>query len=307
MVMTMGKLPLRRNRAIAQRVVTAGAALCLCTPSHASLESPQPGIVITALPSEAGLLKPASGKIGEYAPFHLAQASSAEFAVKDASGEPGKPIPLVINAPLTQAANYSFVMIRGLPENFQVSAGFKTKNSWVVSLRDLKNLTITTPQNFDGEAALEIVLIRGREVEPESRKITVTARLPKAPPQVTGLPQANSRKSPDAAPATAALAPRQAAPDVSGAEETALLASGANALKQGNFSAARIMFEEIAQRGSAKGAFALAQTYDPASLPAGAISGIKPDLAKAQFWYEKAKDLGSSDAERRLAQMRAGR
>ena len=47
----------------------------------------------------------------------------------------------------------------------------------------------------------------------------------------------------------------------------------------------------------------LAQTYDPDVLGTQDTRTITPDPATARAWYQKAAQLGSTDAQRRLAQM----
>ena len=44
----------------------------------------------------------------------------------------------------------------------------------------------------------------------------------------------------------------------------------------------------------------LAGTYDPTVLDLIRAIGVVPDIAKARLWYEKAKNLGSPEAARRL-------
>lgn len=231
--------------------------------------------------------------------LHLIQTDFAGFNVYSASGEPGAAIPLTVILPISLPKDYTFLMIRGIPSNFQISVGFKAKDAWVLSLQDAKALTITSPANFEGTIPLEVLLTRGNDVNTEARQISLTVRAPRQPEAATAKVQTS--------PGSSENDPQRKSLAVPAEEEQALLTGGASILKQGNVSAARIMFEELATRGSAKGALALAQTYDPVILKATMISGIKPDLAKAQFWYEKAQSLGNPDAEKRLADIRAGR
>ena len=58
----------------------------------------------------------------------------------------------------------------------------------------------------------------------------------------------------------------------------------------GDFVSARLMFQRAAEKGSAKAAFMLAETYDPAALDTIRAMGVAPDIAKARLWYEKAKN-----------------
>ncbi len=47
----------------------------------------------------------------------------------------------------------------------------------------------------------------------------------------------------------------------------------------------------------------LAQTYDAAVLGTSDVRNITPEPDKAKSWYQRAAQLGSADAQRRLAQM----
>jgi TPR repeat protein len=68
----------------------------------------------------------------------------------------------------------------------------------------------------------------------------------------------------------------------------------------GDFVSARLVFQRAAETGNANAAFMLAGTYDPTVLDLIRAIGVVPDVAKARLWYEKAKNLGSPDAARRL-------
>ena len=50
-------------------------------------------------------------------------------------------------------------------------------------------------------------------------------------------------------------------------------------------------------------ALMLAQTYDPTVLGTQDIRNITPDPALARSWYQRAAQLGSADAQRRLSQL----
>ena len=46
----------------------------------------------------------------------------------------------------------------------------------------------------------------------------------------------------------------------------------------------------------------LAGTYDPQVLGSQDMRSVTPDPAAARLWYQKAAQLGSADAKRRLSQ-----
>ena len=47
----------------------------------------------------------------------------------------------------------------------------------------------------------------------------------------------------------------------------------------------------------------LAGTYDPQVLGSQDLRSVTPDPAAARVWYQKAAQLGSADAKRRLSQL----
>jgi TPR repeat protein len=79
-----------------------------------------------------------------------------------------------------------------------------------------------------------------------------------------------------------------------------LMKQGEQFANLGDLATARLLFQRAAEAGDATAATALAATYDPTVLAKLDIIGIRADLEKARFWYQKAVSLGSSDAKRRL-------
>jgi TPR repeat protein len=71
----------------------------------------------------------------------------------------------------------------------------------------------------------------------------------------------------------------------------------------GDITSARLLLQRAAEAQDADAAFMLGQTYDPAVLGSQDIRSITPDPAIARNWYQKAAQLGSADAQQRLAQM----
>jgi hypothetical protein len=102
-------------------------------------------------------------------------------------------------------------------------------------------------------------------------------------------------------PATAeATAPaRRIDPD----ELATLLKRAKGLLAIGDITAARLLLERAADAQEADAALMLAGTYDPQVLGARDMRSITPDPATARLWYQKAAELGSPDARRRLGQI----
>ena len=62
------------------------------------------------------------------------------------------------------------------------------------------------------------------------------------------------------------------------------------------------MLERAADAQEPSAALLLAQTYDPEVLGTPDMRNITPDPRRAR-WYQRAAQLGSADAQRRLSQM----
>ena len=80
-----------------------------------------------------------------------------------------------------------------------------------------------------------------------------------------------------------------------------LIKRGNNLLKDGDFAAARLLFERGANAGSAEAALALGSTYDPLVIKRLGAIMVGPDVENARKWYQIAADRGSADAKLQLA------
>lgn len=116
------------------------------------------------------------------------------------------------------------------------------------------------------------------------------------PPQVTA-PVAVA-PPPVAAPPAAPQGRRMAADELA-----TLMKRAKESLAAGDIPVARLLLERAADGQDAGAAMMLAQTYDPAVLGTSDVRNITPEPDKARNWYQRAAQLGSADAQRRLAQM----
>jgi hypothetical protein len=82
-----------------------------------------------------------------------------------------------------------------------------------------------------------------------------------------------------------------------------LIKRGNNLLKDGDFAAARLLFERGANAGSAEAALALGSTYDPLVIKRLGAIMVRPDVENARKWYQIAADRGSADAKLQLANL----
>ena len=83
-------------------------------------------------------------------------------------------------------------------------------------------------------------------------------------------------------------------------DEQRLLARANALLRQADISGARPLLEHAVERGSARAAFMLAETYDARVLQSWRARGISGDLTKARELYERAQAGGIEDAKERI-------
>lgn len=108
-------------------------------------------------------------------------------------------------------------------------------------------------------------------------------------------PATQAATTPEAPPPPAA---RRIDPD----ELATLLKRAKGLLAIGDITSARLLLERAADAQEAEAALMLAGTYDPQVLGTQDMRSITPDPAAARLWYQKAAQLGSVDARRRLSQ-----
>jgi curved DNA-binding protein CbpA len=81
-----------------------------------------------------------------------------------------------------------------------------------------------------------------------------------------------------------------------------MLDKGRQFLAQGNIVIAREYFARAAELGSPVAALKLAETHDPQE-PGDFVYGLRRDPSEARKWYERAMELGVSEAEGKLRRL----
>jgi hypothetical protein len=107
-------------------------------------------------------------------------------------------------------------------------------------------------------------------------------------------------------PASSSIAKQSAArPPVAldDSEIAMLIKRGNSLLKDGDFTAARLLFERGADAGSAEAALALGSTYDPLVIKRLGAIMVRADVETARKWYQIAADRGSAEAKLQLANL----
>ncbi len=82
-----------------------------------------------------------------------------------------------------------------------------------------------------------------------------------------------------------------------------LIKRGKTLLNDGDFAAARVLFERAANAGSAEAALALGSTYDPNVIKRLGAIMVKPDVETARKWYQLAADRGLAVASLQIANL----
>ncbi len=146
--------------------------------------------------------------------------------------------------------------------------------------------------------------------EPASANASGGSPTAALPPVDAGRPGGSTTVLAPVALAPAAPPPKRAAlPEAENPDEELqrkLVLQGQQMLTQGHVASARLLFRRAADTGSAEAAILLGDTFDPQRLYSLGVRGVAGDLQQSIRWYEKADELGASDAKERLMSV-AGR
>ena len=210
--------------------------------------------------------------------------------------------------PGTAIPQRAIVLIRGLPPTIALSEGRLFESGvWAVAAANLGQLKITSSSVSVGHNDLKISLVSldgtllaearsslvvGAETAPTTATVNIR--------DTTVLTAAAPQAAPDRPSDTTQSAPKRLT-----AEQTeqllGMVKKGDEQMNVGNISAARLLYGRAAESGLAAGALALAATFDEQELKKyRVLGGVQSDQKQAEFWYEKARELGSAEARERL-------
>lgn len=239
------------------------------------------------------------------------------LVVNNASTPESGPVNLDVKVNYDEVGGYAFLMFHGIPDGFSFPIGFRVEQSWMVSLRDVKNLRLIPPEGYVGSIELTVLLIRGRNDTVDSQKMivsfadttTVTGSLgndqESAPEQQVEPDEPYLASSNGSILAIGEDGNEFVVPStlqISQSEETSLLKRASSLIDVGDIASARLLFNHLAKQGSGRGALALAQSYDPTYFRAmKAMGGLKADAKRALVWYRIASRLGQEEADKRLS------
>lgn len=228
--------------------------------------------------------------------MRIAETANVELPAARVSGVAGTPIPVDLKSPIS---GVRFIKIGDFPEQLQLSRGFRLRGAWITSVQDLDKLELITQPGLVKTIKLDVLYFRNNQTPAVAqRPLTVELEPPNTLAR-TG-PGADSRSLPDKAGSVPQPAP-PARQTRSAEQENDSLARGATLMRNGDIAAARLLYEDLAIGGSAKGARALAETFDPVYLKSVFVAGLQPNLEKARIWYERAAELGDTVSISRLS------
>jgi hypothetical protein len=249
---------------------------------------------------------------------------TATLAVQDGSGFTNDPVPLGIHvgAPPPDA----FVSINGLTTGARLTSGRRVSGSeWRVPATEISGVSVIPPEGYTGQmlvtaelrdatgaaltgtstrltwqaapvAAPSLATVAPRAVAPAP---TVAVAPPVVtPPPVAAAPVAVATAAPSAIPAPPPQAETVRTLDPK--EVAALIRRGQDLLASGDVQSARLLLMRGAEARDARAALLVGTTYDPALLRQIGADGPLADAAQARTWYQRAKEWGEPDAQRKL-------
>jgi hypothetical protein len=223
------------------------------------------------------------------------QAQSARLVVEEHKAFANEPIPLGVS--LNGGSGAEMLTLVGLASGTKLSAGApRGPTGWQLSAREIAKAFAYAPRDFVGvmDAAIDLRSPSDRLVDSQVVRLEWIQKKEGRWPLQSEAPKPEPSKPP---PVVAQL---------DSEEIVTLIKRGEDFLKHGDVASARLFLRRAASAGSAQAALALGVTFDPAFLSEQGVLGFAPDPAQARAWYEKAAQLGSSDASRRLERLAGG-
>jgi hypothetical protein len=213
------------------------------------------------------------------------------------------PLGIFVRGP-RKVASTAAIEISGLPSGWALSAGRQFgENGWRIPAAKLSGLVLRPLRGFAGAIDLAVELRLADDTLVERRSVRCT-RIGQAPPQLIELIRSTAVDSPPTPTSLWENIVREQVisnirePD---SEQIVLLLRVAEGLLvAGDLSAARTLLRRAAKAGNARAALLLGESYDPRLLSRFGVGSPHTDVTLARTWYEVARELGSSDARRRL-------
>jgi len=249
---------------------------------HAAAAQPRL-ILASVIPSSSSESAPAAPSPSTQA-AHLARPQLIQMKAN---------VPLTL-APLMSLRQARYLLIRGLPNEATLSAGQRNPSgAWLVKDKDMAGLALTMGGTAGGDYPVEIYAL-GATSTPQARQ-RFLLRVEEGPTPTTSFETSAPDSLFDMALANARPAGSPASPAAS-----AQMADAMRLLGDGDIAGARLLFEQLADRGESEAAYELARTFDPEALTALGAKNVQADRKLAVTWYERASETGNAKAAERL-------
>jgi hypothetical protein len=240
------------------------------------------------------------------------QKRTATLSVQDGSGFANDPLPLGIHVGAPPPG--AFVSINGLTAGARLTSGKRVANEWRVPATEISGVSVIPPEGFTGQMLVTAELRDGGGVALTGTSTRLTwaaapttvaaAPVVAAPPAPVAVATAVPAPLPASAPALAAVAAPPPQTEVVRSldprEVAALIRRGQDLLASGDVQSARLLLMRGAEARDARAALLVGTTYDPALLRQIGADGPLADIAQARVWYQRAKEWGEPDAQRKL-------
>ena len=284
------------------------------------------GITLLTVPSEMRR----NGIVGTMTPIieDLSRASRepARLVVEGQKGFANDPLPLGVA--LNEATGAEMLTLVGLAHGTRLTAGTPLGlTGWQLNASELGRAFAYAPKDFVGvmDAAVDLrsprdrlmdsqivrlEWVRKKQAKPEQGKLEASklepSKLEPSKPE-PGKPEASKPEASKPEPGKLALTkpqpPKPVLQPLEPEEIATLLQRAEEFLKIGDIAAARLALRRAAAAGNAQAALSLGMTYDPAVLAEQGVLGLAPDEEQARAWYQRAAELGSTEAPRRLERL----
>src|SRR6266436_1332839 len=199
---------------------------------------------------------------------------------------------IIVNAKASIAAALPAPYAAAQPDSAQLTA----RDTQLKNPKDAARLSAPASQTPGVRSVTTVAVAPTREEITTAYQSALQGRAPVAAAPAAAVPAA---AAPVAAAPVAAPPARKLDPD----ELAKFLTRAKSLLAAGDIPSARLLLERAADAQDAGAALMLARTYDPDVLGTQDTRNITPDPAMARAWYQKAGQLGSTDAQRRLTQL----
>lgn len=251
-------------------------------------------LMLAATGSSRGLAQDQARPVVNVAPVIQAQSAATTA------------LPIQIS-PVSRIPRQAFLRIRGLPPTIALSEGHSIAvGAWAVPLAALPRLRMDVPTGSEGKSEITILLVSVDGTilnEAKSTLVVVPLKQVSAPPPAS-MPKASAlRMQPEGPPVPLAKGAQLAKADRDRALR--MLQRGNELIGVKDFSAAQHFYKRAAEIGLPEAAVALARTFDPGELARIGAVGLQPNPEMARTWYEKARALGSAEADAFLLRLSA--